>query len=157
MWKWAFKVILFSYLNANVVHPSRLVLLQEAGNRAFFPEWMEELQFSVAKLNKHCVHTMIRQRHLVAHLGPQHISIKGRGLLHVRNSNSNVIQPPQVPQWWWDALAQGRCHWVCPDQWETWTSRKSCHWETCKNKVSWQNSRGHMVVQEFPKLFEQDY
>lgn len=87
----------FSHLDTNVVHSSGLVLLQEAGYGALLPQRMQKLQLSVSKLNEHCVDTVLGQRHLVAHSGPQHVSIQCGGLFHVRNSDGNVIEPSQVP------------------------------------------------------------
>lgn len=89
---------LLPHLNTNVVHPSRLVLLQEASNWTLLPQRMEQLQLSVTELHKHSVDSVLGQRHLVTHRSPQHVPIQSCGLLHVRDGDGNVVQPPQLPQ-----------------------------------------------------------
>lgn len=116
------------HLNTNVVHPSRFVLLQESCDRTLLPQRMEQLQLSVAELHEHCVDAVLGQWHLGAYCGPQHITVKSRGLLHIGDRDGNMVQAPQLPQWGRNAPMEGCGCRMCPQQHEMGTSGNTCRW-----------------------------
>lgn len=115
-----------SHLDTNVMHSSWLVFQQEARDGALLSERMEQLQLGVAELHEHSVDTMIGQGHLLTHRGPQHVPIQRRGLLHVGDSDGDVVKPAQLPQRRGNTLMEGHCCWMCPPERDARASGNTC-------------------------------
>lgn len=109
---------ILTHLYADMMHPSRFVLLKESSYWALLPQRVQELQLGVAQFHKHGVHAVLRQRHGSAHLGTQNVTVQRGGLLQVGHGYGNVIQPTEFPDWRWHSLtkwsrwgegSEGRC------------------------------------------------
>jgi len=82
--------------DADVVHSSRFVLVQEGGDGAFVAQGMQEFELRVAQVDEHHRHAVGGQVLRIADGRPQNVPVENSGLFEVGHDDGNVVQVPEL-------------------------------------------------------------